>query len=566
MPSALGDHVVGKDIRCELLTTKSLEADEIFIRSNTIESMISANTNVQADFQETDATKDSYIKNKPVIVDWTTDQLDTDINANNIPALPYASQNIASNGVAGLTHFNFNLARKNKLTNIEDYAQVNIKSDWNEIDSSKDSFIQNKPLFQTPLTFSNASIGSGSGNIQKTGNTVTYTPPLLSGKQDKLTIINNSTSNLNGVTYPNGGLDLTTGTLTYIPPDADLTPAWVPSTNPFYAPLASPNLTGTPKVNNNEIKVSVGDGALTEKNFTITLKDKLDLISDNADVTPAWVPSTDPFYAPLTSPNFSGTPQIGGVAIATTNDLSNKQNALDSIVIASPSGAGNLTLTSNTGYNTQLTYTPPVIPTVIPTNVTLPQHGDLLSYDSSTGSWKNVVYVAPPVVYYAASKQYNSNGISPNQGPVVVTGFNPATYMAHPQFQNSFNRTLGEFTAPVAGMYQINYTANIHDGQQPHLDGVGSVLQMNSGSGWFNYKYNYTSFIPVSANVPTNYTTLNNQRTAHMDGLHYLAVGWKIRHAVDVYSYVGSSDLYDIRGDNTLPRFTYQSVHLVHRT
>ena len=41
---------------------------------------------------------------------------------------------------------------------------------------------------------------------------------------------------------------------------------------------------------------SVGDGGLTEKNFTTELNDKLDNIADGADVTPSWVPASDPNY------------------------------------------------------------------------------------------------------------------------------------------------------------------------------------------------------------------------------------------------------------------------------
>ena len=48
---------------------------------------------------------------------------------------------------------------------------------------------------------------------------------------------------------------------------------------------------------------SVGDGGLTQKNFTTTLKSKLDGISTGADVTPSWVPSSNPNY--LTSSNIA---------------------------------------------------------------------------------------------------------------------------------------------------------------------------------------------------------------------------------------------------------------------
>ena len=74
-----------------------------------------------------------------------------------------------------------------------------------------------------------------------------------------------------GVTYLFGGLDLTDGIITYIPPTpVNLSP---------YAPLASPAFTGTPTVGGTAIKVNVGDGALTEKNFTTALKSKLDGIA-----------------------------------------------------------------------------------------------------------------------------------------------------------------------------------------------------------------------------------------------------------------------------------------------
>ncbi len=50
---------------------------------------------------------------------------------------------------------------------------------------------------------------------------------------------------------------------------------------------------------------SVGDNGLTAKNFTATLKTKLDGIATGADVTPSWIPATDPSY--LTSETFGAT-------------------------------------------------------------------------------------------------------------------------------------------------------------------------------------------------------------------------------------------------------------------
>jgi hypothetical protein len=64
----------------------------------------------------------------PDVIDWTTDQGDTNIDANNIPLLPYAPNQLASNGTPGLTNFNLNSTRKLKLDSIEENAQVNPRS------------------------------------------------------------------------------------------------------------------------------------------------------------------------------------------------------------------------------------------------------------------------------------------------------------------------------------------------------------------------------------------------------------------------------------------------------
>ena len=86
------------------------------------------------------------IINKPdSFIDWTVDQNDININANNIPVLPYATNQLASNGTSGLSNFNFNQTRKDKLASIESGAEVNVNSDWNA--TSGDAQILNKPLW-----------------------------------------------------------------------------------------------------------------------------------------------------------------------------------------------------------------------------------------------------------------------------------------------------------------------------------------------------------------------------------------------------------------------------------
>jgi len=62
---------------------------------------------------------------------------------------------------------------------------------------------------------------------------------------------------------------------------------------------------------------SVQDGGLTQKNFTTTLKNKLDGITAGADVTPSWVPSSNPGY--LTSQTDSQTLSVSGKTVTISN-------------------------------------------------------------------------------------------------------------------------------------------------------------------------------------------------------------------------------------------------------
>ena len=80
-----------------------------------------------------------------ITTDWSVDQGDTNIDANNIPLLSYAPNTLAANGTPGLSNFNFNQTRKQKLDSIENAAQVNVQADWDETDNTSDSYIHSKP-------------------------------------------------------------------------------------------------------------------------------------------------------------------------------------------------------------------------------------------------------------------------------------------------------------------------------------------------------------------------------------------------------------------------------------
>ena len=239
----------------------------------------------------------SNISNVPsyITTDWSVDQGDTNIDANNIPLLSYAPNTLAANGTPGLSNFNFNQTRKQKLDTIANAAQVNVQANWDETDNTSDSYIHSKPtlfsgsyndLDDKPTLFS----GSYTNLLNVPTNLATTSD--LASKQNTIILQNNAVNPLD--TSQVGSLSFGSGananTLIYTP----ATPVITVTTH--LAPLASPALTGTPTVNGQVIKVNTGDGALTEKNFTTALQTKLAGIADNADVTPSWVPPSDPGY------------------------------------------------------------------------------------------------------------------------------------------------------------------------------------------------------------------------------------------------------------------------------
>lgn len=86
-----------------------------------------ADVNVQANWNETDSTSDSYIQNKPANLVQDANYVHTDNN--------------------------FTTSEKTKLAGIQAGAEQNVQSDWNQTDTSADDFIKNKPTipFVPPL-------------------------------------------------------------------------------------------------------------------------------------------------------------------------------------------------------------------------------------------------------------------------------------------------------------------------------------------------------------------------------------------------------------------------------
>lgn len=128
-----------------------------------------AEVNVQSDWNQSDNTKDDYIKNKPNLATVATSgDYDDLTNKPTIPAAQIQSdwaqtdntkkdyiknkpQNIVTDANYVHTDNNYTTTEKNKLAGIESGAEVNVQADWSETDTTSDAYILHKPDLNATL-------------------------------------------------------------------------------------------------------------------------------------------------------------------------------------------------------------------------------------------------------------------------------------------------------------------------------------------------------------------------------------------------------------------------------
>lgn len=103
-----------------------------------------AEVNVQANWNETDSTSDSYIQNKPANLVQDANYVHTDNN--------------------------FTTSEKTKLAGIQAGAEQNVQSDWDQTDTSADDFIKNKPKIPVIPALKELVAGSGITLTEGTAN------------------------------------------------------------------------------------------------------------------------------------------------------------------------------------------------------------------------------------------------------------------------------------------------------------------------------------------------------------------------------------------------------------
>ena len=193
-------------------------------------------------------------------------------------------------GDGGLTQKNFTATLKTKLDGIASGAEVNVQSDWNA--TSGDALILNKPtlfdgayssLTGTPSTFAPSA-------HNQAWSTITSTPTTIAGY---------------GITDAfDGAYSSLSGTPT------------IPSGNEIIDWTVDQGSTNIHSGNYTNTTYTVGDNGLTQKNFTSTLKTKLDGIATGAEVNVQsdWNATTGDAF-------IKNKPTLGTAAAADTGDF-----------------------------------------------------------------------------------------------------------------------------------------------------------------------------------------------------------------------------------------------------
>ena len=127
---------------------------------NELSGAIDEEANVQSDWNETDNTEDSYIRNKPttaaggednVQVDWDETDVNSDAYILNKPTVEDGAEvNVQADWDEDDAVSDAYI--QNKPTSLGGGGEDNVQSNWDEADNSEDSYIQNKPIIPAAIT------------------------------------------------------------------------------------------------------------------------------------------------------------------------------------------------------------------------------------------------------------------------------------------------------------------------------------------------------------------------------------------------------------------------------
>ena len=151
-------------------------------------------------------------------------------------------------------------------------------------------------------------------------------------------------------------------------------------------------------------------------------------------------------------------------------------------------------------------------------------------------------------VYVAVLK----NGDQAINVSAAITTFAPVDGMTiDNQSGFDYNISTGEFTAPRAGIYMIDYAINLIDNNPTFTEYCGAVVSVNRGSGYvreMTQNYSDTQRDTLLITIRAHYMTQLN-------------AGDIVKNELEIYN--TNTTVATIRGSSTTTRGTYQTIHSI---
>ena len=124
-------------------------------------------------------------------------------------------------------------------------------------------------------------------------------------------------------------------------------------------------------------------------------------------------------------------------------------------------------------------------------------------------------------------------------------------YQSAPIGTTAYNVLTGEFAAPRAGIYMIDYAVNVIDDAPHYTEFIGAIVSINRGSGFVR-------------EMRQNYADVQRQTLLYTLRAHYMTqlnAGDIVKNEIEIYN--NSESLTTIRGNATTARATYQTIHSI---
>lgn len=183
-----------------------------------LEFVVGGGTGGATSFTDLDDVPISYVGQANKMV--TVNDSETGLDFTTMVAIPTKTSDLTndSNFVVDSSYVhtdnNFTSAKNSKLLTIENYAEVNVQSDWNEVSNAVDSYIKNKPsIIDNALTIANPtlsyivkdnSLEEFTGGGASTFLDLTDTPTTYVGSESKVVSVKSDGSGLEFTTSSGG--------------------------------------------------------------------------------------------------------------------------------------------------------------------------------------------------------------------------------------------------------------------------------------------------------------------------------------------------------------------------